>query len=193
MKWVVLTIIAVLVPYTWLTLHYRKPGHAFEPYHDLKNRANIGRLLAAGYQRVTVDAARPADTVRVTSTAAVFPAPGGLPEELDRTLIDKPMLPLDFSRVHAAESVSTHEPYAVEFACTLPPDHKLQLAGAYLYVREGDLVITPDFEKLGGELLARTDDTTALLTIPASALKPGRYHVILAGQRASRAWWLQVH
>ena len=72
MKWVVLTIIAVLVPYTWLTLHYRKPGHAFEPYHDLKNRANIGRLLAAGYQRIPVDASRPADAVRVSATAAIF-------------------------------------------------------------------------------------------------------------------------
>lgn len=192
MKWVVLTIIAVLVPYTWLTLHYRKPGHAFEPYHDLKNRANIGRLLAAGYQRIPVDATRPADAVRVSATAAIFPAPGGLPEELDRTLVDRPTLPVDFSRVHAADSISAREPYVIELACTLP-DHKEQLAGAYLYVRDGDLVLAPDFEKLGGELLARTDDTTALLTVPAGALKPGRYHVVLAGQRASRAWSLQVH
>lgn len=192
MKWVVLAIVAGLALYTVLSLEYRKPGHVYEPYHDMKARANVLRLLSAGYRRVAVDATRPADAARVPATAAVFPAPAGLPEELNQPLIDKPILPLDYTRVAAADSIAARDAYVIELACALP-DHKEQLSGAYLYVRDGDLILAPEFERLRGELLARTDDTTALLTIPPGTLKPGRYHVLLAGQRASRAWSLQVH
>ncbi|QYM80200.1 hypothetical protein K0B96_06180 [Horticoccus luteus] len=192
MKWVVLAIIAGLALYTALTLEYRKTGHVYEPYHDMKARANVMRLLDAGYRRVAIDASRPADAVRVSASAAVFPAPAGLPDALDQPLVEKPILPLDYTRVHAAESVAADSAYVIEVACALP-DHKEQLSGAYLYVRGGELILAPEFERLRGELLARTDDTTALLTIPAGTLKPGRYHVLLAGQRASRAWSLQVH
>src|SRR5690606_6014035 len=44
MKWVIVAIIAILVPYTFLTLRYRKPGPAFQPYEDMKNQANVTRL-----------------------------------------------------------------------------------------------------------------------------------------------------
>ena len=56
-----LAILAVVVPYTWLTLAYRKPGPAFQPYEDLRRQANVKRLLAAGYQRISLTAQRPAD------------------------------------------------------------------------------------------------------------------------------------
>jgi hypothetical protein len=48
MKWIVVAIVAVIVPYTFLTLRYRRPGKAFEPYADMKDRANTMRLLSAG-------------------------------------------------------------------------------------------------------------------------------------------------
>ena len=53
MKWVIIVIIAVLVPYTYLTLHYRKPGPAYRPYQDAQDRANVVRLLDAGYRRLS--------------------------------------------------------------------------------------------------------------------------------------------
>src|SRR5438105_3708911 len=52
MKWIALAILLFIVPYTYLTLHFRKPGKAFEPYADLSKRANTARLLSAGYQRI---------------------------------------------------------------------------------------------------------------------------------------------
>ena len=69
MKWIVLTIALVIVPYTFLTLHYRKPGPAYRPYQDAQERANVVRLLSAGYQRITLPAQRPADPARGTATA----------------------------------------------------------------------------------------------------------------------------
>jgi len=191
MKWVALAIILVIVPYTYLTLHYRKPGRAFEPYHDMKDRANTLRLLSAGFQRIALDAERPADPVRGTASAALFPAPGGLPTALDATLVEKPLLPAQILTVNAAAAANALFPYEIELTCTLP-DNKQQLGGAQLYLRSQEIFIIPDFERLSGGLLARTRENLIRLTIPAGALKPGRYHITLVGARLSKAWTLQV-
>src|ERR1043166_2507919 len=93
MKWVVIAILLCIVPYTYLRWHYRKPTKAFEPYADIKDRANTMRLLAAGFQRIPVTAQRPADPARAILMAAISPAPGGVPEALKTSLIDVPRLP----------------------------------------------------------------------------------------------------
>lgn len=192
MKWIVLTIIVVLVPYTFLTLYYRKPGPAYRPYQDAQERANVVRLLSAGYQRITVAAQRPADSPWAAAAAPTTAVLGGLPSELVATLVQKPLLPPEIHAVTAAPSVSALQPYAIQFTCTLP-DNKQQLAGAELYVKDAEIVITPDFELLTGGLLARSRESVILLTVPAGALKPGTYRVTLAGQHSSRAWSVQVH
>jgi len=192
MKWIVLSIIVVLVPYTFLTLSYRKPGPAYRPYQDAQERANVVRLLSAGYQRITVAAQRPADSPRAATAAPTTAVLGGLPSELVATLVQKPLLPPEIHAVTAAPSVSALQPYAIQFTCTLP-DNKQQLAGAELYVKDAEIVITPDFELLTGGLLARSRESDILLTVPAGALKPGTYRVTLAGQHSSRAWSVQVH
>ncbi len=192
MKWVVLTIIAVLVPYTYLTLHYRKPGPAYRPYQDAQDRANVVRLLEAGYRRITIAAQRPAEPVKGAANAPILPATGGLPEALTKTLVQQPLLPAEILGVSAAGSLNTEQPYAIQFTCTLP-DNKQQLAGASLYLRDSEIIVAPDFELLAGGLLARTRESVILLTVPGGSIKPGQYRVTLAGQRASRAWVLQVH
>ncbi len=192
MKWIVLTIALVIVPYTFLTLYYRKPGPAYRPYQDAQERANVVRLLSAGYQRITLAAQRPADPVRGTTAAPTLAALGGLPSALVSTLVQKPLLPAEILAVTAAPSVSALQSYAIQFTCTLP-DNKQQLAGAALYVKDAEIIITPDFELLTGDLLARSRESVILLTVPAGALKPGSYRITLAGQRSSRTWALQVH
>ena len=192
MKWIVLTIALVLVPYTFLTLHYRKPGPAYRPYQDAQERANVVRLLSAGYQRITLAALRPADPVRGTATAPTMAALGGLPSALVATLVQQPLLPAEILAVTAAPAVSALLPYPIQFTCTLP-DNKQQLAGAALYIKDAEIIITPDFELLAGELLARSRESIILLTVPAGALKAGSYRITLAGQRSSRTWALQVH
>ncbi len=73
MKWIILALLVVIVPYTFLRWHYRKPGKMFEPYHDIRDRANTARLLAAGFQRVTLVADRPADSSRLQEIGSVVP------------------------------------------------------------------------------------------------------------------------
>ncbi|MCX6955601.1 MAG: hypothetical protein NTV51_25935 [Verrucomicrobia bacterium] len=192
MKWIVLAILVVIVPYTYLTLHYRKPGPAYRPYQDAQERANVVRLLSAGYKRVTLAAQRPADPVKGFVTAPTAAAPGGLPAELVSTLVEKPLLPADIIAVSAAPSTGANDPYTVQFTCTLP-DNKQQLAGAQLYVKDTDIYITPDFELLAGGLLARSRESVILLTVPSGTLKAGAYNVRLTGQHSSRTWKLQVH
>ena len=192
MKWIVVAIVAIIVPYTFLTLYYRRPGPAFRPYQDMQDRANVMRLLSAGYQRITLTAQRPADPVRLATAAAMSPAPGGVPAALRSTHVEPPLLPAEILHVSAAAATSATAAYPIQFTCTLP-DNKEQLAGAELYVKGTEIFITPDFERLTGSLLTRTRENVILLTVPPSALKPGRYHVTIVGQNSSRAWALQVH
>lgn len=190
MKWIVLAIVVVLVPYTFLTLQYRKSGPAFRPYEDMKNRADVIRLLSAGYQRIPLMAQRPADPTGATP-AAVATAPGGLPQELRTTLVDAPLLPAEIVSVAAASTASAAESYPIRFSCTLPDDRQ-QLAGAELYIKGTQIVITPTFERLAGQLATRTRDNVVLITVPPGALKPGHYQITLTGQRTSRSWSLQL-
>ena len=191
MKWIVVAILLLVVPYTILTLRYRKPGPAFQPYEDMKNRVNVSRLLAAGYQRIPIIAQRPADGARSGSGAAIVTAPGGVPADLRSTLVESPLLPTDITTVTAAPTVSTLQPYVIQLACSLPDD-KQQLGGADLYVRGDQLVLAPTFEHVAGDLLTRSRHASVLITIPAGAIQPGRYTVTLVAERTSRTWPLEV-
>lgn len=190
MKWIALAILLVIVPYTFLTLHYRKKGPAFQPYEDMKNRAGVIRLLAAGYQRIPLAAQRPADPTGATAAATNL-VPGGLPAELASTLVEPPVLPAEILAVSAAADIAAAQAYQIRFSCTLP-DEQRQLAGADLYLKDTQIVITPTFEQLSGQLRARTRENVVLITVPAGALKPGRYQVTLAAQRVARGWNLHV-
>ncbi|WP_044891785.1 hypothetical protein [Opitutus terrae] len=191
LKWILVAILVVIVPYTYLRWHYRKPGPAFEPYHDIKDRANTMRLLAAGFQRITVEADRPADPLRAAASATITAAPGGLPTALDATLVDKPILPSDIVSVVAAPTANTMFSYPIDVRCLLP-DLKEQPAGAHLYVRGEEVYILPLLEQLDGSLLSRNRDNLVRLIVPAGTLKPGHYRVTLVGSQSSRAWRLEV-
>jgi hypothetical protein len=190
MKWIVVAILVFIPVYTYLTLHFRRPGPAFNPYQDMRDRADVIRLLKAGYQRVTVDASRTVDEAPGTG-APSLPAPGGLPEDLKKTLIESPLLPLEVNSVSAAPNAVSGIDYQIVLSYTIS-DNKRQLSGAHLYEKPGEIVIVADFERLAGGLLARTREGSALLDIPPGSLRPGTYRVTLVGERASRAWTLRV-
>jgi hypothetical protein len=195
MKWVVVAILALLVPYTWLTLAYRKPQRPFQPYEDSKQRANVMRLLEAGYQRINALAERPADPQKlaavINAPAAVTDAPGGLTEGLATTLVETPQLPLSFKTVSASRENSALLPYPILFTCALG-DQKHQLGGAQVFVRSQSVVIVPQFEPLDGELTARSKESPVVITIPGGSLKAGTYTVHLAGSQQSQQWTLNV-
>ena len=191
MKWIIIAILAMIVPYTFITLRYRKSGQAFQPYEDMKSRANVSRLLAAGYQRIPLIAQRPADGARTTGGAEITTTAGGLPTALRSTLVETPLLPVEIDSVTAAPITTTLLSYVIQLACTLPNDQQ-QLGGAELFLLDENIVITPTFEPVGGELQTRSRHAAVLLTVPAGALKPGKYSVTVVGERASRAWTLEV-
>jgi hypothetical protein len=190
MKWIVASILVFIPIYTYLTLHYRRPGPAFNPYRDMRDRADVIRLLKAGYQRVTLDASRPADEPS-GAPAATMPAPGGLPEDLRTTLIESPLLPLEVNSVTADAAAVSAIDYPIVIHYTIA-DNKRQLSGAHLYEKPGEIVIIADFERLAGGLLARTRDGSAILDVPPGSLRPGTYRVTLVGERSSRSWTLHV-
>ncbi len=195
MKWIVLAIFLFIVPYTWLTLKYRRPGPAYEPYAEAKDRANTTRLLTAGWQRLEARIDRPDDPKHwrsvIDATATVSETIPGLPPALGDTLVEAPLLPKGYSTITASGEAGGLLPYPVLFNCTLP-DVRKQLTGALLYVRPGSLVLVPQFEPIEGNLLARTTESLVLLTVPAGTLKPGRYLVILPASGRSQQWPLVV-
>ncbi len=191
MKWVVLAILLMIAPYTFITLNYRKENKPFEPYSDMKDRANTTRLLSAGYQRITLTAQRPAGDFSVPKGAQVAPTPGGVPEALGKTLVETPQLPTQILTVTAAPTANILQPYLIEFTCALPTD-KQQLAGADLYVREQELVFIPTFGRIDTDLSTRSQNAIVLLTVPAGAVKPGTYAVTLVGEKGSKTWPLDV-
>ncbi len=192
MKWIFLAILVVIVPYTFIRLRYQKPNPAFEPYADMKNQANTLRLLSAGYQRITLEADRPVEPPRFGSPAAPTSiALPGLPSSLAETLVDPPLLPREILSVTAPATTNSLFAYTLAFTCTLP-DRKHQLSGAFLYVRDDELVFVPQFEPIDGDLSARTREYLFRLTLPAGSLKPGSYHATLPGAHASKSWSLEV-
>jgi hypothetical protein len=195
MKWVFLVILACIIPYTVITIKYRKETPAFEPYADSKERANAMRLLDAGYQRIKVSAVRPADPQLLFSTltrpAIVTDVAAGLTEGLAATLVEIPQLPLSFGAVTASSETTSLQPYVIVFTYKLA-DQKHQLGGAEVFLRGGSVEIVAQHERLSGELTARSKESTVVITLPGGALKNGRYTFHLAGSQHSRQWQVEV-
>jgi hypothetical protein len=184
-----------ILGYTFLRLHYGKRGKPFEPYHDLGEQATTQRLLGLGYRRIPVDIERPADLLppaRLTPVAAeVSNAPGGLPEELGGTLARKPALPASINSVTAPREAARAGAYTLQFTCA-QPDYKTQIRGVFLYRKDRQLFLLPDFEKMPGQLLARSKESVVLASFPTQSLQPGRYTVTLYGGRTSKSWGFTV-
>ncbi|TAG32387.1 MAG: hypothetical protein EAZ36_02480, partial [Verrucomicrobia bacterium] len=133
MRWIVLTILVVTVPYTYVNLKYRKPEKAFEPYADMKAQANVVRLLDAGYQRVKLRANRPFPELtprEITRGLAAMTerVGGGLPSELATTLVDAPRLPAAYRDLIAPGELSTLLPARVQFTALLESEAPFERA-----------------------------------------------------------------
>jgi hypothetical protein len=191
MKWIVVAILAFIVAYTYLTLHFRRPGQAYEPFAEGQSRATVERLLAAGYRRVTLTAVRPTDPLHVSAPARISTRLGGLPASLANAIVAPPLLPASVAHVTAAREAGAAEAYSVDFTAALPSEQE-ELLDAQVYVREGELVFVPNFERVPGGLLVRSPETAVRLTVPAGVLQPGHYHVLLVAMRESRTWELIV-
>ena len=195
LRWVVIAIVVFIAGYTFLRLHYGKRGRAFEPYHDLREEASVQRLLGLGYKRIPVRLERPAEAL---PAARIAPAPaeitdalGGLPAELDGALVAKPALPAEVEGVTAPGATAPAATYTLQFTCA-QPDFSTQIRDAYLYRKEHQLFLLPNFERIPGQLLARSKESVVLVDFPVQSLPPGRYSVILCGRISSKSWQFTV-
>lgn len=192
MKWIVVAIIACIVPYTWLTLAYRKENPAHQPYQDNKDRAQVMRLLGSGFNRYDVSLELLVDpAVPPINSAETQLLDGGLPPLLRDLLIDQPTLPERLPFVSAPDSSLAGAPYVLTFACT-QPEHDERPATATLYHRQDELVLVIDYEQLPDRLRTRELDATAQVSIPANTLTPGTYQISLLGARESRRWTFEL-
>ncbi|ATC62980.1 hypothetical protein CMV30_02815 [Nibricoccus aquaticus] len=199
MKWVVLAIVIGLGTYTYVTLKFRKdPATAHRPIEDAKERFTVSRLRQAGYLRTPAIAERPADPSRTLAgllrpLAEVKDAPAGVPAELSETFAELPKLPDSFQNVSAPASHTAMLPYSIQYVCQLP-DNSGVLGETRVYVKDNDIAIITDFDRIDADLLARTKDATVLLQLPAGIFRSGEtFQITLVGKTGSKHWTLQVH
>jgi hypothetical protein len=197
MKWIVLAIILFIAAYTFITLHFRKPGPAYQPYKDSKVRATVQRLQEAGYQRIVAAISTPAEPQRSAAALGKTIAPvkatvSGLYGELAQSFGEKPTLPDSISAVAAPSSANVLMPYSFQFTCTLP-DKKYIVADTYVCLKENEIAVITNLEPISGGLLSRSRDSAVVLTLPPGTLKPGDYRVSVIGAQNSVQWTLQVH
>jgi hypothetical protein len=193
MKWIVIAILVCIVPYTWITLRYRKPGPAFEPYHDTKERAQVKRLVDAGFRRVALTVlatnATPAGGPTVSRTGA-RPSPGGVPQPLRDLLIDQPQLPIAIREVDAPPTASVDATYPIALSYSVAePDQRI--ARGFVYVHEYEVVVIPEVDSSGAAGSPAASST--LLQLPTRLFDRGTYTVTLVGQNESRSWQVEAH
>jgi hypothetical protein len=191
MKWIVLAMILFIVPYTYLTLHYRKPGRGYEPYEDAKEKTLIAR---AGFRRVSLPAAQAASPRTGDAAgpfAAISASPGGLPGELRTFLIDPPLIPAAIGAVSAPATFDSSKPYSIRYACAATDLHQV-LSGARLYIKGNQAYLITDFDRLTDGLSTRTERGTIEVEIQPGTFDPGKYRLTLIGQTASRTWQIEV-
>jgi hypothetical protein len=190
MRWVVVAIVAILVPYTFITLHYRKPGKPFSPYGDLKERAQVARLLDAGFgrNRGTVTAVTTAPQNDPATPTASTRTPGGLPPALRAALLEAPALPIRIGAVTAPATLDSRRALVVHLQASLPPATapraELYRAGQDVTV----LLVLPEPPHPAGE----TPLTLWRLEFPAGVLPPDTYRVEAVGQENAATWTLVV-
>lgn len=189
MKWVILAIIAILVPYTAITVLYRKEARPFEPYSDMKRQANVHRLLKAGFNRYAVSTDRPTETgavVPLARRAGVQRAAAGLPPALADALIEVPHLPVSVRQLILPSSVRRGQTLVLSLVAGLP-DHKEALGETYLYARGSDLILVVGFETLPGKLESRARELALRATLPTEHLSAGTYRLVVVGLTDSQA------
>lgn len=193
MKWIVVAIALFVVGYTLVNLYFRKPGRGFRPYEDMNSRATTARLLAAGWQKVPVDARQPVEKPAVDDVpAAVTRAALGLGMDLEDKFAEKPRLLASIDRVVAPAAVPHGGNYSAYFTATLPT-RRAQVGELVLYRRGHELVLIPNIEPLPGKaLMSRWDDPTYHVSLSTASLPAGRYQMRIVSKGPAAAWSFTV-
>ncbi|MDI1337839.1 MAG: hypothetical protein PSU94_16790 [Lacunisphaera sp.] len=193
MKYIVAAIVVFVVGYTLVNVYFRKPGRGFRPYEDMNSRATTARLLAAGWQKLPVEARRPVEKPAVDDApAAVTRAAVGLGADLESMFAEKPKLLASIERVVAPAAVPRGSDYYAYFTATLPTQKAL-IGDLALYRKGNELVLIPSTEPLPGkDLMSRWDDSTYHISIATEKLPTGRYQMRIVAKGPAAAWSFNI-
>lgn len=188
---ITVAIVVSLAGYTYLRLAYAKPGKAHEPYAENRQRAESDALKAAGWTR-TDAAFEPGIELPALDAAmhATFIRPPAA-EELWRLSSENWHLPVDYTVVSTPPRID--EGAALEIHLQAELDQaRVHIVDFDLYRKGADIVAIPRWEPYPEELTPRRPDITGTITVPAAALPPGRYHLVLPALKQSVEWDLTV-
>jgi hypothetical protein len=191
MGWIILAMILFIAPYTYLTLHYRKPGPSYQPYQDAKEKTVLART---GYTRISLPSAQPASGLLLPVQglkAQVSHLVGGLTPDLTAALGSGINLPETIDSVAAPSVFETGKTYPLSYSCSTRDLHHA-LASTRLYVKGSEVYFLTDFEALVGGLSARGTHSVVALELPAVALEAGAYTFIVVGKTTSLSWKVLV-
>ncbi len=188
MKWIALAIVVFVVGYTLVNIFYRKQGPAYRPYQDAQDRATTARLVAAGWQKITVDTRRPAEKPDIAQPAATHRDYLGVGPDLDSKFAEKPRLLATIDKVTAPTSVVQGMNYMLYFTASVD-ELTTQVGDMAIYRKANQLVLIPTIESLPGkELMSRWNDSNYWVSIPTNNLPPGDYEMRIVAKGPALVW-----
>jgi hypothetical protein len=191
MKWVALAILVFIAIYTPLMLKFRKPGHGYEPAAEAERRMAEAAKWEKIAARLELTAAEAVAPLMPGPAAIVADAPVRLPEGLRDALAGAPALPAEITAVAAPAACGAGEACVISFTCALASADE-RLDSVMVFQEGGRVFVLPLTVPAVGGPRARTADAAARVTLPAGALKPGRYTVIVAASARAKQWTLEV-
>jgi hypothetical protein len=191
MKWVALAILVFIAIYTPLMLKFRKPGHGYEPAAEAERRMGEAAKWAKIEARLELPVAGLVAPPAPNTPAAVADAPTRLPEGLRDALAGAPALPAEITAVAAPAVCGAGEACVISFTGALASAEE-RLNSVMVMQEGGRIFVLPITVPAVGGPRARTADAAARVTLPAGALKPGRYTVLIAASVRAKQWTLEV-
>jgi len=194
MKWIVIAIVIFVVGYTIVNFVFRKKGPAYRPYQDAQDRATTARLVAAGWQKITIDSRRPAEKPDIAQPAATHRDYLGVGPDLDSKFAEKPKLLATIDKVAAPSSVIQGMNYTLYFTASLGEQLTVQVGDMALYRKANQLVLIPTIETLPGkELMSRWNDSNYWISFPTTSLPPGDYEMRIVAQGPALVWNFKIN
>jgi hypothetical protein len=191
MKWVALVIVVGIALYTWITLEFRKPERPNEPWIDQRGRAELAVLEKAGWSKSEV----PFEAV------VEFPASRGnvslgqampIVDLLRQTTLDPWHLPIEVTASMAPAEWSDGQPYTAYLKLELDTDRR-QIGGFTVFRKGAHLILVPRWERVPGDLLARSRIASGRLLFSPDDVPPGEYTVTVVAIKSCATWRLSVH
>ena len=190
MKWIVVVVLTGIAVYTWLTLAFRKPGPPNEPWTDQRARAEKAMLAGAGWSTLDVPF-EPVVELPESRGNVRLAAPMPIVSLLRDQTLDPWHLPIEVSGSMAPAEWAAGRPYTAYLKLDLDTD-RMQIGGFTTFRKGSHLILVPRWERVPGDLVARTRTAQGRLLFNPGDVPPGSYTVTVVAIKACAQWPLEV-